>query len=262
MKPTTNKNICEYCKKEIKYISASIGAKPISIPMSCECVLQAKNKERADFLKKQDKIKRLKILNKFEIGERVSRCSFDNWDQSQEKTKVLFDASKKYTNDFIENKKLGLGLFLSGGVGIGKTHLSFAITKELFDKGYTCLFVTATQLLDYMQSLMGFKNEKEDILDFLKFLCNIDVLVIDDIGSHKWTETKEENLFKVIDGRYANLKPVIVNSNKSAEVTNTLLGARVYDRLVGSCISVSCSAKSYRYLDLTNQIKTKGVSEN
>ena len=124
------------------------------------------------------------------------------------------------------------------------------------------LIISSRKILGTTGELPDFKNEKEDILDFLIFLCNIDVLVIDDIGSHKWTETKEENLFKVIDGRYANLKPVIVNSNKSAEVTNTLLGARVYDRLVGSCISVSCSAKSYRYLDLTNQIKTKGVSEN
>ena len=78
-----------------------------------------------------------------------------------------------YTScEFIER---GEGLVLCGAAGLGKTHLSIAIGIKATQKGYSVYFVTATEMINALNS--AYKSERLD--DALKPYLRCDLLICD-----------------------------------------------------------------------------------
>lgn len=103
--------------------------------------------------------------------------------------------------DFIENfdNPDEKNLLFSGGTGLGKTYLSNAIVSEIIKKGYTVLYQTAPVMLDTLISKM-FKNDST----FSENLLNVDLLVIDDLGTETMNSMKFTELYKIINTRLLN----------------------------------------------------------
>jgi DNA replication protein DnaC len=62
-------------------------------------------------------------------------------------------------------------------------------------------------------------------------LCNVDLLVLDDIGVQRGNTNENVVLFQIVDRRLSNKKPVGMLTNLDSTALTELLGPRIMDRM-------------------------------
>lgn len=103
-------------------------------------------------------------------------------------------------------------LTLLGGVDLGKTHLAIAICRERLSRGLPARYAYVPLLLDELRR--GFGNTGELSYDNqFKFFCNVELLVLDDLGAESATPWVQEKLDTIVDYRWVNKLPLVVTSN-------------------------------------------------
>ncbi len=120
-----------------------------------------------------------------------------------------WELAKQAVQDGVTN------LYLYGTFGSGKTLLASLIAKECMVKGKSVEFGTVAKLLGELKET--FDNPNRNPEDVLKRLRKCDVLILDDVGAERATEWKMEQLFELINERYANHKQLVITSNFSPE---------------------------------------------
>lgn len=138
------------------------------------------------------------------------------------------------------------GLFLTGPVGCGKTHLAIAAGREMAKRGKRVKFLPITEYLE--QRRAGFDAGNKKPLEPRDFAKHYDLLILDDIGTQRGTEWAIETTFSLIDGAYAEGITLIATSNLDYRelVPENVLGERCVSRLVGMTDKVPVDGDDYR----------------
>lgn len=128
-------------------------------------------------------------------------------------------------------------LLLSGGFGCGKTHLAAAIANQCVGFGIPTLFLTVPDLLDwirysYDQPNVTFEQRFEEIR-------NIDLLVLDDLGTQNATAWAEEKLYQIINHRYLHKLPTIVTTNLDLAEMDGRIRSRLLDPDLVTALRIS-----------------------
>lgn len=89
------------------------------------------------------------------------------------------------------------GVFLIGKPGTGKTSMLAAVCNNLIKRGYNCLFITLSALMEKFTKYSYDNNG--DIQPLLMWLVKYDFVVIDDIGRENYTDRRKEIAFRIID---------------------------------------------------------------
>lgn len=177
--------------------------------------------------------------------ENFEHFSFDLYsnevDENKYKSKIspreniekIKNISLKFIKNFDdENEK---NLLFTGNTGLGKSFLSSCIAKELLKKGKTVLYQTAPVMLDtIMDYRFGKANTSKDIYDNL---LNVDLLIIDDLGTECINNMKFSELFNIINTRLLNSNKVtktIISTNLSLDNLFSTYDERIVSRLVGN----------------------------
>lgn len=117
----------------------------------------------------------------------------------------------------------------------GKTFMSNCIAQELLNSGKTVLYQTAPVLLesiiDYKMSKQ--KNFKDNIY---QSVLNVDLLIIDDLGTESLNSMKLSELFTILNTRILNLnhkitKTIISTNLNIKDIFNS------YEERIGSRIA-------------------------
>lgn len=128
-------------------------------------------------------------------------------------------------------------LLLTGETGLGKTYLCNCIAKELLDSGYTVLYFTAPQLFKLFEES---RFHREDMLDeskdLLNTLFNVDLLIIDDLGTESISTITISDLFNVINSRYLNQTSTIISTNLPFNELKERYSERIISRIIGQYI--------------------------
>ena len=197
--------------------------------------------------KKENGIKLIKKIEKLKdcgIGRRFEKKTFFNFDRS--KNLKAFEACRSYTKNFSQNKKEGRGLFLYGNVGTGKTHLVVAIVDRIArlykDKIWDIRFTTGINLISEIKASFTHNDGEKIIYDFKR----VDLLVIDDFGTHKTTDWTEEIFYSIVDWRYQQLKPLIITTNLSLKDFREKNDERMISRILEMCSGVKFTGKDHR----------------
>ncbi|MBR2022445.1 MAG: ATP-binding protein, partial [Mycoplasmataceae bacterium] len=122
---------------------------------------------------------------------------------------------KEIALDFIQNfdDPQEKNLLFTGNTGLGKTYLTNCIANELLKQGKTVLYQTAPVMLDSILDYRFGKNNEFNYNDLL----NVDLLIIDDLGSEQQTSFATSALFDIINTRTLNGKKIIINTNLEAK---------------------------------------------
>ncbi len=142
----------------------------------------------------------------------------------------ILEISKEFVENFADKTS---NLLFSGDTGLGKTYLMNAIAKDVLDKGYTVFYQKAPNMLD---KLMQTKYEdSKEYNALVESILNVDLLVIDDL-TEKTTDSKNIELFTIIDYRLNNSKSTIISTNLTLEEMQDIYEDRVISRIIGNYI--------------------------
>jgi len=159
------------------------------------------------------------------ISKRNLYKTFDAYDCSNEgQTKAKNDCVR-YVSEFPHEKSM----LMVGGVGTGKTLLASAMLDKIVDD-HRCRIV---KLIDLVRSLKATWAKDSEYTEewLIDWYSNIDLLIIDEVGSQFGSDTEKLFVFDIIDGRYQNMKPTVLISNLDIDGIKDAIGERCVDRL-------------------------------
>ena len=117
----------------------------------------------------------------------------------------------------------------------GKTFMSNCIAQELLKNGKTVLYQTAPVLLE---SVIDYKMSKQKNLkdNIYQSVLNVDLLIIDDLGTESLNSMKLSELFTILNTRILNLnhkitKTIITTNLNIKDIFNN------YEERIGSRIA-------------------------
>lgn len=145
--------------------------------------------------------------------------------------------------DWVERRE---NLLLFGPSGVGKTHLAAAIGHGLIEQGVRVHFSATTALV---QSLQQAKQQLR-LAEALERLDKYAVLVLDDLGYVRKSDTETAVLFELIAHRYET-GSLIVTANQPFSAWDGLfpdpmMTVAAVDRLVHHAHIIDIQADSYR----------------
>ncbi len=141
-----------------------------------------------------------------------------------------------------ENKIRRRGIYLSGGIGCGKTLLSCTLLNEIirFHKSPVRYAKINRDILSKIRSTYNPNSQVYGDGDKIaKELATVSVLVIDDFEIYHGTEWVQSILYDIIDTRYENNFLTIINSNHYMSFWKDTSGGRIYSRLREMCEEIN-----------------------
>ncbi|MFA6308970.1 MAG: ATP-binding protein [Clostridia bacterium] len=144
-------------------------------------------------------------------------------------------------------------MFFTGPVGTGKTYMLNCIAIELLKEGYTVLYLTAPALFDIITDYKrrGFSDEEFDYTCY-KNIFNVDLLIIDDLGTESHTASRYAELLNILNTRDPNnsSKPMktIISTNIDSSQLSEFYTERVSSRIIGSFTILKFAGEDLRLL--------------
>lgn len=144
--------------------------------------------------------------------------------------------AKEFVKNFSdENNK---NLIFIGSTGLGKTFMSNCIAKEALELGKTVLYQTAGKLMEIvMDYRMNRDNGGIDASQYNE-LFEVDLLIIDDLGTENVTEARLSELFNIINTRIINGKKkgirTVISTNKELKDLINYYDQRIVSRILGN----------------------------
>lgn len=143
--------------------------------------------------------------------------------------KQNYDFCVSYAEDFLIP---GDSIFMTGGTGLGKTHLSLSVAKKVIEKNYSVVYGSVPDLLRKIKN--AHFNKTEDDAEVMNTLKECDLLLLDDLGAEFESQFYVSCLYELINTRLNYGRPTIVNTN----LTGTELKKRYSDRIVSRLYSM------------------------
>lgn len=142
---------------------------------------------------------------------------------------------KEISLEFIKNfdNPKEKNLLFTGNTGLGKTFLTNCIANELLKEGKTVLYQTAPVMLD---SIIDYRFGKNHTFNY-NDLLNVNLLIIDDLGTESLNNMKFSELFNILNTRLLNqnnhITKTIISTNLSLNNLFKTYDERIFSRLVG-----------------------------
>lgn len=186
-----------------------------------------------------------KLYDQSMIYDRISKENFSNFEINRfRKSKQANESVSPYENmrqilvdvrRYLDNYRKGSpNLYFYGKVGTGKTFMINCIAKELMDKGVPVLYQSSVELLEFLNDYQFmFVQEKSNYKSKYELIFDVEVLIIDDLGSENTNEQSKSSLFEVINKRLVANKTTIISSNENAYDLGNKYGTRISSRIMG-----------------------------
>ena len=254
---------CPYCGKTLHQTVYKGSILTVYTPYfeECDCVGAAQH--RAEMAADKVKMERLiaenthrrkieKLFADLRIPELYANCTLDNYNVPPGDKKALVIAVN-YVKKFGELRQKGMGLYISGANGLGKTHLAYGIARGVAEQEHTVICKTAVDIMMDFRSVMdGELNDTE--YEIMRTYVDCDLLIIDDLGKQQITDWSLAQLFGIIDARYRRRRPVIVTTNypdtrlvaRLALRSDGETAASIVSRLHGIAYDMPMTGRDYR----------------
>ena len=144
----------------------------------------------------------------------------------------ILEFCKKYASQF---KKNSPSLLMTGSTGLGKTHLSLAIAKEVIEKGFGVIYGSAQNIISKVEKekFRGYQNSSDETE---RHYIDCDLLIIDDLGTEYLTSFSSAAIYNIVNSRIMMNKPTIISTNLSMKELEKNHSQRMVSRIIGNNI--------------------------
>ena len=235
---------CEKHGCQIYHAKVKISGSEQIIEICPECEKEEIMKMES-LLRQEAKIKAL-LSHTYKVFERESIYSQELSDKTLENyvadnptNEKALNFMKRILRDYL---KFETGnVILSGPPGIGKSHLSIGLAKELNEKSKECgspksvIFISTSSLFNKIEESFNGRGEFTENYA-VDLLSKVDFLFLDDLGkeSSMSANLKEANdwrqrvLFKILDSRQTTFFNTNLSSNDIKTIYNQALADRIF----------------------------------
>ncbi len=226
-------------------------------PIMCRCQIAAYDAAQEEEQRRKDQLL-VDSLRRFSlVDERFRESTFDNFREIPENARAL-TVCKNYVRHFDVMCENSTGLLMYGSPGSGKTFSAACIANALMAQGVPVLVTSIVKLT----STSIFSDDLQEILAKMK---SAKLLILDDFGAERNTDFKAEQIFDVIDSRYASKRPMIITTNIPLDNFKSdpdIRRRRIYDRILEVCHPVKMDWESFRTKAVrASYNKTKSILE-
>lgn len=160
----------------------------------------------------------------------------------------------RYIENIDDNLNKGIGQYLYGNAGVGKTLLASYILKAGLEKRKNIKFYFFTDVLNVFTESWHDDAARAEVENSI---IKSDLLILDDIGKEYKSNTKlhESILDTVIRNRASYLRPVIITSNYDMLDSKEAYGNGIVDLFKESLQVIHVTGNSYRATKLTEKKK-------
>lgn len=182
----------------------------------CHCFMELVGKISADEMNKTSQIK----LSNFDTFS-LDYYSGNDYDIM----KKHFEKAKSFSENFGNQNE---NILMTGNTGLGKTHLSLAIANEVLKKGYGVIYDSAVNILHKIET-EHFGRDKT--VDTLSIVNNVDLLILDDLGTEFETPFYNSIIYNIINTRLNMSKSTIISTNLDLKDIGIRYSGRITSRL-------------------------------
>jgi DNA replication protein DnaC len=142
---------------------------------------------------------------------------------------MVIGECRKYVENFGTEKG---SILFTGSTGCGKTFLSNCIARELIDRLYSVVYLTATDMFDILSESRFNGREEEEAKDRAAYILDCDLLIIDDLGTELGNSFTVSQLFYCVNERLNRKKGTIISTNLTIGRLRDEFTERVTSRLM------------------------------
>ena len=226
---------CEKCQNTYDWYKFESGKE---FKHGCECeLIEIGKKERA--YNKQKKLNAL--FNQFEINDDLQNATVKGYKVTNEMQQYAKETAIEYINTF--NAAKGKSLILQGTYGTGKTHLAYAIAKAVKAKGYSVVFMHVPHLMERIKATYN-KSSTETTEELVEMLSNVDLLVLDDIGTEN-TPHALSKIYSIVDNRLG-MNNIYTTNLTNSQLNQNIDWQRINSRMQNNARRVKMIGEDYR----------------
>ena len=185
-------------------------------------------------------------------GENFDRFSLAYYDDApwpgerltpRENMRRVLAACQTFVEQFGRREE---NLLLYGSPGLGKTFLCGAIARALLDQGHTVFYATAPALFVQLEKEQFHDGEEEEPEGFFEELLEVELLLIDDLGTEFFTSFTASRLFALLNTRLLAGRSTVLSTNLSLKDLAERYTDRVASRLMGNFTALKCYGEDVR----------------
>ncbi len=146
----------------------------------------------------------------------------------------VFKMCKNFADEY-ESGETDNMLF-TGKTGVGKTFMCNSIAYELVKKGVPVLYMSAPSLLAKATMITSSDEQRMNQQEFCSLVRSVDVLIIDDLGTEKQSDTKYQELLEILNERirgYGRGLRTVISTNLSPKDIYSYYDERIASRIIG-----------------------------
>lgn len=196
-------------------------------------------------------------LERIQVSAPLAESTFDRFqldyypnetDQSGMNVRTRMRMILQFCQDYAKSFHKNAGsILMSGETGLGKTHLSLAIAHEVIERGYSVEYASAQMLFSQLER-EHFSKSEERKGRYEGQILNADLLILDDLGAEFCTQFTVAALYNIVNSRLLQRKPIIVNTNVSAQELEGKYTRRITSRIFGNYALLGFEGKDIRQL--------------
>ncbi|MHB1355320.1 MAG: ATP-binding protein [Anaerolineae bacterium] len=180
--------------------------------------------------RKEIQLRRIANLRQASNLQHLQRMTFDSFVTNRAGASEIAESLQATLMDafnYATNPKRWI--VFTGAYGCGKTHLAAAIANYRVDRGQPVMFVVVPDLLDYLRSAYA-PNSPVSYDERFDQVRNVELLILDDLGTQNATPWAAEKLYQLLNYRYNAELPTVITTNQSLDDLDPRLASRLRDQ--------------------------------
>lgn len=236
--------ICGRCHTP-RQCAIEVGAGDAKRKLNQFCLCQCRKAQRDADERDRARLEQRRRLDRLRgaslMTEKMAGYTFDRFERRAENERT-YKLLQSYADRFGEMLRKNQGLVLWGPAGSGKTFAACCIANQLLDRGWPVL---ATSIIKILRADKF--GDGDDA--FMAAASDAALLVLDDLGAERATDTAIERVYGIIDSRYRDGNPVVITTNLTLaqmQHTDDIRYARIYGRVLEMCYPVEVRGVLWR----------------